>query len=1058
MKRIFNYFLSSKATIILLVIIGVAMAIATYIEDKYDTVTARTLVYNTRWFELIFILLAINLFGHIKAYHLFSRKRIGGLVFHLSFLLLIIGAGITRYFGFEGSMHIRKGEASNVVFSSDPYLTITYSDRTYDFPINIGAVNNNKFHVSIPSDAKGNIEIQYKEIITNAVEQIEENVPGGMDMLELSVATNMGLQRVLLKKGEIKDLGKNKISYLTKAPEAINIAEIDGKLSIISPNDMLTSNMEQTDIDSLKQDSIALFKEKYIYNTHGTAFLFSKHFKSAIIKLVPATKEPEGMGAQNNGVEAVILDINISGKTYQAGVANNTGNAYDYQDFNFADTHLKIGFGNKPVELPFSLILKDFILEKYPGSESPSSYKSEVELVDNRSSLREDHSIYMNHVLDYDHYRFFQSSYDNDQQGTILSVNHDFWGTLVSYLGYTLLGIGFLIALFSKNSRFHSVIRQLNESIRKRKSLTLTFVLALGLSTHSFSQETTNGVVDAKHAEKVSQLLCPTFDGRLAPVHTLAIDVVHKMSKRENLNIEGKGKLNAMQIFIGMIIEPEFWQKQKIIYIPQQSIRDLIGIDSEYASFLDFFDARNGYKLEKQIAETFRKKQNEKNKFDKELLKVDERVNIFNMIINGSILKIFPLQDSKEGKWISWDDKAAMIPLTGSICVINQDLHLKSLSYNFIMQEYVFSVLNATKTNDYSRADKIVGYISDIQKQFSDPNQIPSESKIKMEIFYNKADIFILLKNLFSVLSILLLIIGFIDITKANKSKIISYSYKVLSIILILGFLYHSLGMALRWYITGHAPWSNGYEALILVAWGALLAGFCFARYLKLILGATTLLAFLVLMTASHSSYDPQLTNLQPVLKSYWLIIHVATLTISYGFLGLGFILAIMNLFIYLIKNKNNFENLELVISIITNVIEMLLIIGLVLATLGTFLGAVWANESWGKYWGWDAKETWALIIVITYSIVIHMRFIPKLNGKFAFNVASVLGFSSVLMTFIGVNYYLSKGMHSYGAGDTPIFPLWAWGTIFAIFALIIAAGFKEKNNNIDPSKNDLLT
>jgi ABC-type transport system involved in cytochrome c biogenesis permease subunit len=203
-------------------------------------------------------------------------------------------------------------------------------------------------------------------------------------------------------------------------------------------------------------------------------------------------------------------------------------------------------------------------------------------------------------------------------------------------------------------------------------------------------------------------------------------------------------------------------------------------------------------------------------------------------------------------------------------------------------------------------------------------------------------------------------------------------------------------------------------------------------------------------MTASLSSYDPQLTNLQPVLKSYWLIIHVATLTISYGFLGLGFILGIMNLFIYLSKTKDNNTRLDLLIAENTYIIEMNLIIGLILATLGTFLGAVWANESWGRYWGWDAKETWALIITLTYSIIIHMRFIPKLKGIFAFNIASVLGFSSVLMTFVGVNYYLSKGMHSYGAGDTPIFPLWAWGTIFAIIILIFVAGIKEKKNKLN--------
>jgi cytochrome c-type biogenesis protein CcsB len=360
------------------------------------------------------------------------------------------------------------------------------------------------------------------------------------------------------------------------------------------------------------------------------------------------------------------------------------------------------------------------------------------------------------------------------------------------------------------------------------------------------------------------------------------------------------------------------------------------------------------------------------------------------------------------------------------------------------MQAYMFEVQQSMKSGDYSKADKILGYISEVQKQNSDPSILPSESKLNAEIFYNNADIFIFLKNLYMGLSLVLLLLVFVENVKSKKSKFITYTLNILSGVLFLAFLYHTFGMGLRWYITDHAPWSNGYEALILVAWGSLLAGFSFAKYSKLTLAATTLLAFFVLMTASHSSYDPQLTNLQPVLKSYWLIIHVATLTVSYGFLGLGFIMALMNMIIYLFKNKKNQFNLGLLIDENSYIIEMNLIIGLILATIGTFLGGVWANESWGRYWGWDAKETWALIIVVTYTLVIHMRFIPKLNGKFAFNVASVLAFSSVLMTFIGVNYYLSKGMHSYGAGDTPIFPLWAWGTILAIFALIIAAGIKE--------------
>ena len=667
-----------------------------------------------------------------------------------------------------------------------------------------------------------------------------------------------------------------------------------------------------------------------------------------------------------------------------------------------------------------------------------------------RIVFKEDHSIFMNNVLDYKQYRFFQSSYDNDEKGTILSVNHDFWGTAISYLGYILLTIGFIMTLFNKNSRFQSIRRFTKEVRNQRKSIVTIILFILGFNGLLFSQTTSDKVIDINHAKKFGSVLTQTYDGRFAPVHTLAIDLMHKISKKENFNIEGKGKMNAVQVFLDMMVEPDFWQQQKIIYVPQQAIRDIIGINTEFASFRDFFGAKGEYKLEKYLNESFRKKQSEKNKEDKEILKVDERVNIVNMILNGSMLKIFPEQNSKNNKWISWDDNSSMIPIGGAVAVINDDLHLKVFNYANLMHAYMFELQNSMNTNDYTKSDKIIVYISDIQKQNSDASLLPSETKRNAEIFYNNANIFIFLKNVYALLSVLLLVLAFIENVKLEKSKFIAYALNFLTVVLGIAFLYHTIGMGLRWYITGHAPWANGYEALILVAWGALIAGFSFAKNSKITLAATTLLAFFVLMTASHSSYDPQLTNLQPVLKSYWLIIHVATLTISYGFLGLGFILGLMNLFLYLSKNKNNFERLNLLIAENTYIIEMNLIIGLILATLGTFLGAVWANESWGKYWGWDAKETWALIIVVTYSVVLHMRFIPKLNTKLAFNIASVLGFSSVIMTFVGVNYYLSKGMHSYGAGDTPVFPLWAWGTIFAILILIIAAGIKEKNKELN--------
>ncbi|RLD29315.1 MAG: cytochrome C biogenesis protein, partial [Bacteroidetes bacterium] len=553
--------------------------------------------------------------------------------------------------------------------------------------------------------------------------------------------------------------------------------------------------------------------------------------------------------------------------------------------------------------------------------------------------------------------------------------------------------------------------------------------------------------VSATHAEKFGELIVQNYEGRFTPMHTLAVDVMHKVSRKDKLDVPGRGEMTGMQIFLDLPLNNIFWKDQKIIYVREKSVTDIIGKSEKMVSFNDFFTSDGTYKLQTFAETAFRKPDAERNKFDKEIIKVNERLEIFMMSLQGQMLDIFPVQDSEDNKWVSWDDPLANEALTGPIKIINDDLQLPDLNYNNIMRAYFIEIVEATKTADYSKADKILGYIKSIQRQSSSEDIIPSEIKIRREISYNKSNIFINLKNVYALLSVLLLFLAFVDNLKSKKSKLLTWCLHISIAALAVGFIYHTYGMGMRWYLSGHAPWSNGYEALILVSWASLLAGFSFMRYSKITLAATSLLAFFTLMTASHSSYDPQLTNLVPVLKSYWLIIHVATLTISYGFLGLGFILGFFNMGIYLFKTPKNTQRLSLITKELTYVNEMNITIGLLLATVGTFLGGVWANESWGRYWGWDAKETWALVITIVYTIILHLRLAPKIKGEFTFNVAAIFGFGSVLMTFIGVNYYFTKGMHSYASGETPVFPMWAWITILGAVLLIVIAGIKERRN-----------
>lgn len=1060
MKKLVSMIFSPRTTLGLLVIFAIALGVATFIENSYDTITAKILVYNAKWFELVMVLMVINFFGSIKRYQLLTLKRMSGFIFHVAFIVIIIGAGVTRYIGYEGRMSIREGSSSNFMFSDKPFLNVRVNDGTQDYAVDkelwLGMITDNSFDVEVETATKGTIEISYKDYYKFVKETYLEDQAGGFNMLSMTVSDDGGHRHeVELRDGEVIMMHNVPITYNNNSrPDGVNITGTPDNLQIQYPGDIKTATMPAMTEGLIPRDSLGSFARMHLYQPLGSglSIVLTKVAKGVVVKFVEDT-EAEG------GPSGLVLDVTHNGKTQEITVLGGPGYMENYYQVPLDDMLVYLAYGSHKIELPFSIHLNDFELDRYAGSMSPSSYASEVTVIDHQKGKRFDHRIFMNNVLDYGGYRFFQSSYDKDEKGTVLSVNSDFWGTWISYLGYALMIIGFIWTLFNRNSRYWDLMRRIRQLRDRRNALTMVLLIlcsGIGLSAQvpAEHQHTVNPYsVSAEHADKFGELVVQNYDGRFSPVHTLAIDVIHKISRKDQFDIPGRGKMTAMQVFMDIPLNTEFWRDQDIIYVREKPVANIIGVTGKVASFNDFFNEQGQYLLQSFAEEAFRKPEAERNKFDKEVIKVNERVEIFMMAYQGQMLDIFPVPNSENNKWVSWEDPLADQELTGSIRVINDDLQLPALTYDNMMRAYFMSVVEASRTADYARAEKILGYFHNIQRHSPAADIIPSETKVEYEISYNKANIFINLKNLYGVLSIFLLVLAFVDNLREKRNKILSWSLLLCIALLGVGFVYHTYGMGMRWYLSGHAPWSNGYEALILVAWASLLAGFSFMRYSRITLAATSLLAFFTLMTASHSSYDPQLTNLVPVLKSYWLIIHVATLTISYGFLGLGFVLGFFNMGIYLMKNQKNGHRLSLITRELTYINEMNLTIGLLLATVGTFLGGVWANESWGRYWGWDAKETWALVITIVYTIILHLRLAPKVKGEYIFNVAAIFGFGSVLMTFLGVNYYFTKGLHSYASGETPVFPMWAWITILIGVIIIVAAGLKErkfKNEIVD--------
>ena len=438
--------------------------------------------------------------------------------------------------------------------------------------------------------------------------------------------------------------------------------------------------------------------------------------------------------------------------------------------------------------------------------------------------------------------------------------------------------------------------------------------------------------------------------------------------------------------------------------------------------------------MDTQANKSFSKRKADQSNYDKGIIEVTERFNIFTNIAYGYYTKVVPVKNDPEQRWRSWIysseersvevDKTAYALLTG----------------------YFDGVKVGLKTGDWNKADQSLENLSEYQ-QYWGKDIVPSEQKVNLEILYNHLNIFFWLLIAYSILGILMIILGFAEVfLSGSKYKhIIRTLIKTLLVIMLMALTTQTLTLAVRWYLSGHAPWSNGYEAIIFISGIGVLSGLLLYRNRNAFIPAAGALVAMIMMGFAHggSMLDPQITPLEPVLKSYWLMVHVGIITSSYGFFGLSAVLSAISLILF---STGSTPKIVRSIKEITIVNEMSLTIGIFALAVGTFLGGMWANESWGRYWSWDPKETWAFISVILYAVVLHLRLVPKLRGKLTFNIVSLWAIWSIIFTYFGVNYYLS-GLHSYAAGDPMPIPAWIYITAAGMLILSSVAYFRNEAN-----------
>ncbi|UZD38032.1 cytochrome c biogenesis protein CcsA [Capnocytophaga ochracea] len=908
-RRFISFLYSTKLMAILFIAFAIAMAVGTFVENDYDTDTARIWVYNTWWFEAIMGLFVLNFIGNISRYRLLKKENWAVLVLHLSWVFIIVGAGVTRYFGDEGMISLREGETTNT------YL----SDRTY---------------------------------ITAMVDGNYQGAP--------------------LRKKKQKEV-------------------------LFSSH---TSNHYQWSSD---------FKGKPFSITYKLFKRISKEMNTLVLEVVSGNQRKEVTVMGKRGVQHPPTTITLNGLQFH------------------------LSYGAREEKLPFSLTLNDFIAEKYPGTEnSYASFKSKVTV--NGGGETFPYDIEMNHILNYQGYRLFQSSFHPDEQGTILSVNHDFWGTLITYIGYILLFGSLLAFMFVGKSRF----RKLNQQLKDLQAKRVAIVLVLCFGSLATAQ-TPMVVPDKAHAEKFGAMLIQD-DGRFKPVNTFSSELLRKLSKHDTY----KG-LTSDQVLLSMLLSPQAWYESDIIYVKKanDSLHRFLGVPegSKWVKPKDFFDANGQYKLAPLLKDIYNT--NTPNQFQKDFKEVDQRIGLLNRALQGDIFKVFPVPNDPNYKWISHLD------------YVNDTLQITDPLYKQFVKNalpaYLILLQQATGTGDYSKADKVLNNIK-LQQEFYSAEVLPSPAKIQTELWYNRINIFEQLFQAYLYLGTVLFIVllWHIFIPKQIFRRLTQIGIALLWLCFIL----HTVGLAVRWYLSGHAPFSDAYESMIYVGWSAIGVGLFFSRRSPITVAATAFVTAMILMIAHWNWMDPAIGTLQPVLNSYWLMLHVAVIVGSYGPFALGMLLGVLNLLLMIVTTQKNAHKINFIQQELTIVNELALTVGLVMLTIGNFLGGMWANESWGRYWGWDPKETWALISIMIYALVIHLRLIPHWRGRWVFNFMSIVAFSSILMTYFGVNFYLT-GMHSYATGDKIITPAFVYYAVGIVLLLGLVSYLRvKKTSQVLPKSN----
>ena len=642
--------------------------------------------------------------------------------------------------------------------------------------------------------------------------------------------------------------------------------------------------------------------------------------------------------------------------------------------------------GMKEEKLPFSLCLQKFEAKMHDGTNAVADYSSKFTVIDGDD--KSEGEVSMNNIYSHRSYRLYQSSYDEDGKGSVLAINADPYGIPVTYTGYALLFISLVWMLFDPKGGYRKLLKS---PLLKKGALMTALILSMGniqtLHAESATGNLQNAVLPKETAEKFGELHI-LYNDRICPVQTFALDFCKKIYGARSYQ-----GLTAEQVLSGWVFYGNTWANEPFIKIKSGEMKTAMNLP-DYASLNTFFNREmGGYTIGLYVQEYYNGQQD---KFHQQAADIDSKIQIIMELREGISLKVLPYTFTKNVK--ATKDHLFIKAGTTTWFAPVDKLPLAVEYQHALYIKNVFSLLygdvqkgNMDRVNIFF--DKMLKY-----QEVSSGSSLPSKIQYQAERINND---FPFATILFMVNLTLGFIALFYTIYRMTKNRQLKALDITLPILLCISFLALTFGLALRWIISGNVPLSNGYESMLSVAWLVLLISIFMQFRIRIVMVFGFMLSGFFLLVSHINQMDPAIGQMMPVLNSPLLSIHVSIIMMSYALLSLTFICGIMG-----ICMQSHAEELQ-------TLSRIFLYPALTAMGFGIFIGAIWANVSWGNYWSWDSKETWALITFMIYAVVVHTQSLPVFRKPLVYHIYITLAFMSIAMTYFGVNYFLT-GMHSY--------------------------------------------